>query len=274
MERIANLVIASAQLRRQIWASLPISVRIGEFLVRLASSGTDAFGKTVYAEFIKHGIEGLPDVHGEPASSLAGERDLIRRLPPGYGREFGTKCYRILISKYHNPQMVEDLMSTFMVKFLGGASDNLKEGSTLRTAEQYVLTSLVHEGINFIRKKREISDTYESGDDDEEVRFENSVPAPDESAEQVLNRILPKVRSKLKAIHPDAELYVKLSILEGYSDVEIVGDVAEGKPSMLTHPYNASGGPLDNHSWTVLYKKKIYAALKQALGPEGISALV
>lgn len=275
MERIAKLISASTTLRRQIWASLPAQVRLGEFLVRLASSATDAFGKVVYAEFIKQGVEGMPDVHSKPASDLAKEKGLVNRLPSGYGREFGIKTYKILLNKYHNPQMVEDVMSDFIVKFLSGASDYLKPGTPVRQAEQYVITAVVRGALNVLRKKREVSDTYSGGDEDgEELRHENSVSMSEETAEQILDKMLPKVRRELEVIHPDAELYVRLSILEGYSDVEIVGDVANGKPSMLTKPYTASGGPLNNHNWTVLYKKKIYAVLKKAVGPAGIEALV
>jgi hypothetical protein len=73
--------------------------------------------------------------------------------------------------------------------------------------------------------------------------------------------MLPAVRGKLRQIHPDAEQYVKLSILDGYTDREILGDPANGVPSLLEHPYGGGGAPLNEKLWGH-YKKKIYDVLK------------
>lgn len=264
MERIAKLVSASAAVRRKIWASLPFGVRFAEFLVRLASSSTDAFGKVMYGEFIQRGIIGLPDVHGKPVAELP-VKNITNRLPPGYGRDFGSKAFKILMGKYHNPQMVDDLMSDFLLRFLEKGSKHLVAGSTLKDAENYVLRGLQNDALNWLRKKRETSDMlpHDTGDSNEPRSIYEVTPAFDEdSAEKLFDeRMLPAVRVKLRQIHPDAEQYVKLSILDGYTDREILGDPANGVPSLLEHPYGGGGAPLNEKLWGH-YKKKIYDVLK------------
>lgn len=263
MERIAKLVAASGAIRRKIWASLPFGVRFAEFLGRLASSSTDAFGKVMYGEFLQRGVVGMPDVNGKPAADLQITHNTTNRLPHGYGREFGSKAFKILMGKYHNPQMVEDLMGDFLLRFLEKGSKHLKPGTPLKEAENYVLRGLQNDALNWLRKKRETSDMLNRPGDDEEHSIYDVTPAFDEdSAEKLFDeRMLPIVRGKLRKIHPDAEQYIKLSILDGYTDREIIGDPANGVPSLLDHPYGLGGSVLNEKVWWH-YKKEIYDVLK------------
>lgn len=250
MERIARLIRATGDLRRKIWASLPLQLRVAEFFTRLAVSSADAFGRSMFEIFAKNGVEGVPD----PRSSEA--------------RQFGKKAYMSLMSKFHNPSLVEDVLTSFAIRFLEGGVKHLKPGSSLRDAENYVLRGLTNEGLNALRKKREVSDTYVS--QGEEQRHE--LPIFDEdTAERQLKRMLPKVKHKLDAVHPDAALYLKLSILDGYTDREIFGDVARDVPSMLPHPYGTNGHPITEKTWSTTYKPKIHKVLKENFGDLGIS---
>lgn len=267
MDRVARLVTASVGLRRQIWASLPFNERYAHFLSRLASSLTDAFGKTIFGEFIAQGVQGMPDVHGKPADGIS-----TNRLPSGYGRDFGMKAYKTLISKYHNPTFVEDVMGNYVVKFLDSKSFTAQG---LKEAETYVLRGLSNTAVDMLRKKKEMSDikTRHDDEDDETEHLEVS-DEPQQSAEQILGEVLPHLKTKLTAIHPDAMKYIQLSLVGGYTDREIVGDVKNGVQSMLSHPYNTKGSPLNSVNWNQLYKTKIYDVLKRELGPGGIQELV
>jgi hypothetical protein len=253
MDRIARLVTASGDLRRKIWASLPLRIRVAEFFTRLAVSTADAFGRTMFEIFAKHGVEGVPDPRGIEA------------------RQFGKKVFLNLMSKFHNPSLVEDVMSGFALRFLETGVKTLKKDSTLREAENYVLLGATREGLNALRskqKKREESDIYVS--EGEERRHD--LPVFDEdTAEQQLRRMLPKVKHKLEAVHPDAPLYLKLSILDGHTDREILGDPEHGVPSLLPHPYGRQGGPLTERLWNTKYKPAIYAVLKDNFGDLQIS---
>jgi DNA-directed RNA polymerase specialized sigma24 family protein len=241
MDRIAKLVQASGDLRRQLWASLPLQVRLGDFFTRLAVTTTDAFGEAMYAEFLKRGVQGIPDDYKNRA------------------RKFGKISYRSMMSRFRHPDFVEEVMMDFMVRFLSSGSQGIREGSSLRDAEQYVYTGLRRQGLNALKKKREVSDIFFS--DGEEGRHELSV-FDEDTVEQQLKRQLPKLQSKLRAIHPDAPLYVKLSLIDGYSDKEIVGDVANGVESLLKHPYSSTGKPLTPSLWHVGYKAKILKVLQ------------
>jgi DNA-directed RNA polymerase specialized sigma24 family protein len=261
MKRTAQLIRTAREVRRRIWASLPFGERFAQVVSKLASSGTDAFGTAMYGLFAENGIEGLPPINGKPASEWLANHP-VGRLPAAYGREFGRKAFLSLMRKFHNPTTVEDLMSQFMVRFMERAGQYLKPGTSLREAEAYVMRSLYNEGINVIRRKRhEIGEsTLDRNDEEEGPGFLSRAPAPEQ--ERLVARLLDSsvMRAKLRRIHPAAEQYLRLS-LEGYSDVEILGNPGKGVPSMLDHPLNAEGGALTPTAWDK-YKKLIFQALK------------
>jgi DNA-directed RNA polymerase specialized sigma24 family protein len=256
MDRIAKLVVAASEARRQIWASMPILARLDDFFVRLATPTSDAFGRTVYEEFLKRGVQSMPEFTGA-------------RPPTHYGKDFGSKCFKILMTKLHNPDTVEDVMSEWLVRFLDRGSKLLKPDSDLRSAEQYVLRALQNDSINWLKKKREILDKQNQDEDpthsgDEGTSLYDRTPsfsgAVDNSlVEEMLSK--PAAKSALKRVHPDAELYVRLSVLDGYTDREIIGD--ESHPTMLTHPIGSAGKPITERNWNSFFKPKIYAALKE-----------
>ncbi len=261
--RTARLVEAAVALRRRIWASLPWHVRLAEFFTRLAVSYTDAFGATIYAEFLRHGITNMPDIHGRPASELASHGRLADRLPHGYGGDFGKKAYSTLMSRYHDPSFVEDVLATYLENFLGWGSAKLKAGTPLKSAESYVMTGIVREGLNVMRSRsRKREESVESiGEGGEE--HHHDVPVHDEETmDRLLLRALPRMKSRLERIHPDAPLYVKLSIIDGYTDHEIIGDPEHGVPSMLPNPETARGTPMSEKYWNLKYKGPIFQVLK------------
>ena len=244
MERIARLVQASGALRRHIWASMPLQHRFADFFNRCAVTTSDSFGSGIYTVFANKGVADVPD----PRSTLA--------------KAFGRRSYAMLMGLLRDSQRVEDVMMTFMVRFLDSGSKHLDANRSLHEAEGYVLKSLKHEALNAGRKKREVSDFYTS--EGEEKRHD--LPIFDEdTAERQLTRMLPRIQNALEAIHPDAPLYVRLSIIDGYTDREILGDPEHGKPSKLPHPYGKSGVPLNESLWSI-YKRSILNLLRSTFG--------
>jgi hypothetical protein len=250
MDRVARLVHASGVLRRKIWASLPFGIRFADFFARLAVDTTESFGRGMFEIFAKHGIEDVPDPRGVEA------------------KKFGIDAYRGLMSKFRDPSLVDDVMGHFVERFLMKGVHGLRPGTPLDKAKGYVLVGLKNDALNTLRKKHEVSDIYvEEG---EEKRHE--IPVFDDEgsghadarAERMFMKLLPKVRSKLEVIHPDVPLYLKLS-LEGYTAREIVGDIAHGVPSMLTHPYEKDGTPLTEKRWSD-YKAPIKAVFTRVFG--------
>jgi DNA-directed RNA polymerase specialized sigma24 family protein len=252
MDRAACLIHASSALRRKIWASLPFSVRLADFFAKLAVTTTQAFGETLFAIFAKQGIEEVPNPKGPEA------------------RAWGVDVYRHLVTKFRNPQLVEEVMENFAVRFWG-ESDKLRPDSSLKDAKSYVLRAVTNETLNTLRRKHEVSDVYV--DEGAEKRHELPIfddaggGESDDRAQHMFTKMLPRVRSKLEAIHPDVPLYLKLQ-LEGYTAREIVGDVAHGVKSMLTNPYTKRGEPMTERRWSA-YKdaisKVFYHAFYHAL---------
>jgi len=262
MERVAQLIRTAAEIRRMIWASLPFWERFAQVMCVLASSSTDAFGTALYGIFLENGVGDMPPINGKPASEWLAKHS-AKRLPPGYGRDFGQKAFLSLMRKYHKPEIVEDLLSTFIVRFMEKAGQYLKPGTSLRQAEAYVMRSLYNEGINVLRRKRfELGESALTRVDEEEgPGFLDRSPGQKndlEDQETVLDAS--DMKAKLRRIHPSAEQYLRL-LMERYSDVEILGNPARGKPSMLDHPFNADGGPLTATAW-IKYKKLIFQAVK------------
>lgn len=248
MDRAARLIHASSALRRKIWASLPFSVRLADFFAKLAVTTTQAFGETLFAIFAKQGVEDVPNPKGPEAKA------------------WGFDVYRNLMAKFHNPQLVEEVMENFAARFWG-ESGKLHPGSSLRDAKNYVLRSVQNETLNMLRKKHEVSDVYVS--EGEEKRhelpiFEDEGEAADSRAKRMFMKMLPRVHSKLEAIHPDVPLYLKLQ-LEGYTTREIVGDVDHGVKSMLTNPYTKTGEPMTEKRWSA-YKDDIRKVFYRAFG--------
>lgn len=261
-KRAAQLVLAAEEIRRQLWLSLPARVRLGEFFVRLASASTDAFGAAIYQQFALHGIEGT------------GITD-PKRPARGVGREFGQKVYRVLLSKFHRIDLVEDVMSNFMLRFLTKGADHLKDENTLARAEAYVIRGAINEGLNALRKSKWEKSVNTRNDEDEDGSLYDTTPSSEDSKPKLdLERLPQSLKSKLKSIHPDAELYIHLSGVKGHTDREILGDLSnpadKNSPiipstSLLKHPYNSDGGALKEKTWNNI-KSKIYKALKEFAG--------
>lgn len=273
MNRVAKLIQAATTLRRRVWASLPWGIRAAGLFVRTSSGLQQAFGNPIYAIFLLSDIQGMPPVRGKSAEEFMaefnaqyGDKNFDQKLSVlsgklgNYGADFGKKAYTTLLAKFRNPELVEDTLSTFLVRFLKGGHKNLRAGSTLREAENYVLLSAVREGIN---SKRRPSYRQETGLPRDDLGQELDIRDPHalENIDEVFPEWkMPAVQRDLAKVNVDAPLYVKL-VTEGYDDKEIVGNPPKGVPSMLPH-YTRS---LEN--WGAFIKPKIHQVLKKHLNP-------
>jgi hypothetical protein len=268
MDRISHLINIAGTTRRKIWGSLPFSLRVADFFSRLAVTTTAAFGKTIYSEFLAKGIvKDMPDIYGKPASEFDTSRKPIANyLPSGYGLAFGKKVFGTLMSKWKfTADITEQLMLDYLVGFLDKGSEGLEADWDREHAENYVLWKLNKNFQNHYRVKKEVSDIYFSQGKEKK----REIPVFDEeTAERELKRALPKLQSRLEMVHPDAALYLKLAIIDGHTDREIIGDVAHGVPSLLPTPYSLLGRPLNEKSWSVSFKPKILEILKKDFGEE------
>ncbi len=240
-------------------------------LVKLANTHTDIFGRAIYAEFLKRRITGMPEINGRPAEEFDITRNpsrLADRLPKNYGAEFGEKCFRTLMGKFRNPQLVDNILDSFYERFLMSGASHLHEGAHLHQVESYVISGLINQGLNMIKSRsREISDHDDEGDsydftDVEDPhaleQFERD-PLKHIDIEDVLHK-LPQLSSQLRRIHPDAEEFIRL-LLEGHSKLDIVGDYRKNRPSMLPH---VKENPMTYQNWNSNIEPKIYKVIQQA----------
>jgi len=256
MHRTARLLQAADQVRKRLWASLPWGVRLASFWERFAVTTKEAFGRTIYAEFIKRGIEGMPEVNGKAPDP--------QRLPKDYGAKFADRAYRIVMSKVRNPALVDEILSNFIVYFISKGSALLDPSKGLKSAESLVYTALGNRVINHYKSKGRKKETpIPVSDDGESGEKEVDFPSPSELDTTDVKRLLHHLQPKLERIHPDAPLYVQLAFLEGYKDRDIIGDPAHGKPSMLPHPVTSTGIPLNIGNWSNKYKEPIREILQE-----------
>lgn len=269
MDRVAHLRTAAQELSRRIYASLPWGYRIAEVFIHLAADDAALFGKVVYAEFLRRGIEGMPDVNGVPAASVDTTRPrLADRLPNGYGKELGVRAMRLLYRMGLSPDRVSETMAQFLADFLERYADKLRSGMPVFSAEKFVLNKLqwvVRSGPErrkTLRDKNEILVREKPGDEGEtEDFFSNAPDLDDPRGYHRLEQNFSKDQLKdlfeflAKNIHPDIPEYIMLKA-DGYKDTEIIGDTASGAPGMLptlkTTPRNFNEN----------YKRHIQPAIK------------
>lgn len=258
MNRVAQLIEAADEIRRRLWASIPWGIRVAELFMRLAVSPQEAFGQGVLLEFEKVGVTGLPAKHG-------------RAFPSDIARDIGRKAYGIAMSVTRSPTKAEDVLSSFYVRLLKGGSHGLA-GKELHHAEQSILMGVKNEAINLINFTKRRKDIQHSDVRHDDEGGESHVEAPVfHSLEDIehnfprdlVMRELPQMHHELERIHQDAPLYVKMVLLDGMQDKEIVGDPKHGKPSKLPHPVNKRGDPLTPQSWDMTYKPQILQVLKK-----------
>ena len=261
MDRIASLLKSAGELRRKIWASLPWGYRVAHLFLVLADAGAAARGKLIYAMFLQHGVKGMPDIHGKPAEewfaalppNISGNINaLVRKLPDGYGSLFGHKLQKIVLVIARRPDKTDDELQKLVMYLLEGGIKHMREGVDLHTAENYVGNAAQNRAYNIQKSERREQGRGHS------LTVEDSEGAPvqldindadmmddlDEAfpIRQILNA--PKTRNVLNRIHPDAMIFVDLT-LQGYNTKEIVGDPKFGVESMLPH-FNESGQSNNN----------------------------
>lgn len=250
---------------------MPLGFRIATVYFQLTASSQDTLGRLIYAEFLRKGVRGMPDIRGKSAEQYVQEMgdkinspQLADKLPGDYGRSFGARAYGLLI-KNVGVSDADDVVANFMRRYFEGSGRGMEEGIPLAKAEAYVLNGIWKEALNLLKVRKRERSRYESitrEDEGEErtldirdPRFMDKIEAEFPVHELVRD---PFVQRELRQIHPDAPLYVEL-MLEGYSNEEIVGVPVRGQESMLPH---LKERPMSPQNWHKTQLPKIYQVLK------------
>jgi hypothetical protein len=237
MDRTA-LLHRVAEVRRRIFASLPWEVRFATVFARLAldTGYLNDLGRQIGAEMLQAGVTDMPDPGpkwkpGGPRSSLT--------LPSGYMGKFIHDVYGLLISKFHNPNLAEEAIITYVGKLSAG---EIKLQAVPRSsAESFIRHGALLEAMSLARKALREQARQESLEDVDEdsksVSRELADPAALGRFRKVLSPRMWKEWMEYLAehVHPDIPLYLHLSVDEGYTNEEILGVPKKGIPSMLPH---------------------------------------
>jgi len=252
-------------LRRRIYASLPWGYRLASFLLRLSSSILDAFGRVIFAEFIKRGVKDMPDIGGQPAAAWrdkllkAGTRagDMI---PRGTGREFAMKAWRVLLSQTKNPEMTEEVMTLVIEKIIKNPS--LIKPESLQVAEGYVITALKATYIDKVRYEKRRKDVRgpsltvedESGD---AITLDPGDPSSWKEVGQLIPESeLREILHDLERLHPSAAAFVDLSF-QGYTPTEMA------RQGLLPHLEGQPTSVQNVHQWIQKWKPRIQQVLEK-----------
>lgn len=268
-----RLVTAAEETHRRLYASLPWGYRLANLFTRLAVDTTDAFGRAIMAEFMLRGVTDMPDPgpRWNPKSPKPADT-----LPRGYGRDFADRIYRTLLSKFRDPDLAENAMMDFLIRFtLQGGAKNMQPGTNFNDAKGYVMKGVMNQGINIVHQKnrqrqRERSLTQYDDESGGDTVIDIDDPHAFKQLEEAIpSWEMPRVKADLLKLGPWVPHYLDLA-MKGYDDAEILGFKNPGVPSLLekmfhTPPLNAQGGPISGASWSKVngYKDKILTIMKK-----------
>lgn len=271
MDRVASLRLASIELRASIFRSLPIGVRFARVLTAL-STIAGPFAQTLGSVFLLRNVQGMPDP-GPRWNPKA--RKPADTLPRGYFEDFGRKVELTFLRKVRDPDLVEDAMMTVMTKiFLH--PELIQEGSSLTSAQGFVLTSVgnaVKDAVKSQGRRREVSLHDTDEDESPSGMIELDDPGAADTFREMFFRLnMRAVKQDLAKIAPWAPGYLDM-VLEGYEDIEIIGDPKKGRESLLAKRLHLpelvgpGGVPVSMGMWSKAngYKDKIKKVLNKHL---------
>ncbi len=189
MDRSAStrLLVASVNvLSRKIFASLPFGIRLAAIYQKLATSIGDLFGRTVYAIALYHGVKGLPDIKGAPASNYGpkgGEslktfvdKFTLRPVEREYGAKFGRQIFATL-KKNAGETQAEDILLDLMGELLNPSSkiSSYFKTESISQIEQVLYRSAKNSFQDELRKqKHRKTDPFKVDDEGAEIEIPDS----------------------------------------------------------------------------------------------------
>lgn len=267
--RVFELEKRASELNRKVYASLPFQHKITDllehvglgpklWLLRTAALGGNiqqTMGQVLYGIFVARGITGMPDINvkGEmiPAANLQEDfaknvkNNIDRKLPRGYGEEFGKRLWRYTLSKTKNKAHAEDLFHDTMMKFLTKPA-LVHRGIPLGKAEGFIFHVMGKAFIDIKRKEKTRREDAMEGDAEDLLPRQFDDP---KALAKLEERMSPGALQKaLKAIRREvnegAAVYLSL-LFQGY----IPAEIARG--GMLPH----NDGPVSQSAVQKWWKK-------------------
>lgn len=132
---VQALTARADALSRRIYASLPWGFRFANLFLKLSLDSAETIGRLIHRLFREAGVRDLPE----------DERS--------YGKLFGNQLMRMMMSKFKNPELVEEAMSKLMEKILTHKVQ-VHHGADLRSAQALITTSLMRDTLSIMRSRR------------------------------------------------------------------------------------------------------------------------
>ncbi len=224
---LVRVVVRRARdLNQRIYTSFPWGFRVAGLLLVLGGDSLDSFGRVITGEMILAVVRGLPDIGGKPASDWIQQVHLKGAdvLPPGAGRPFAQKVYKILLTRFGSPGVAQDAMSNVMLQ-VARHKLHIKNGASLHEAESYVITIALNAARDLLRaqgRRREDSLIHER--DDEGVQVDVEDPGAFRELEKAITPDqMDRLLRDLRGVHPRAPEYVR-ALLDGDNAAEIAQD--------------------------------------------------
>ena len=276
MDRIATLRRAARELQSSIFRSLPWAYRVAHFFKVLSSNSiADAFNRAFSAVYAVRGLKGTdgwittPLREGTPA-------DQVRQVLPKMRNQLtiGTAVYGKL-SRQYNPEIVQDAMIEVAAKFTLNP-ELIEEEFSVKSANSFVFTAVKRQVLNLLRKKTESGSSSLFDDEDESGDLITNYADPKtlDSFDEILSdkvlsdKRVRAIKKDVGNILPWAPDYIDM-LLDGFTDIQMIGDIDHGRPSMLAEELNLEtltnpkGQPMTKGMWSKPggWKDKIFKAV-------------
>jgi len=253
--RHAHLLDRSQNLCRSITASFSFRKRFALVMFRLGVyDSLNDFGRIVYTEFIRRGVQGMPPIGTIPASQYNVQNKLV---PSGYGKEFAKQVNKIVRNKLMKSlayvsdinMMIEDAMQETSIKVAHGIP--AIEGFPLKKAEGFVAVMTLNEARDMLKAQKNLfldldSPVKEGGSALVEL-LESKGDIADiwETLHNNIDfrKILPEIEADLRKIPGGLEYFRGRLEDPDSTDAELIGDKLIGRealiPYFVEHPTDA-----------------------------------
>lgn len=258
MQPHRKLAARATQLSSALWQEVDWETRVAHLFVRLAGSMPANWGRAVYVEFVKAGVEDMPPIAGlDPADMMSevGPRKIemaIRKHQPNYGADFGEKAYATLKRKGLGHEAIEDIMQDFLLEIFSGKREIA--GKPLGSAKSWVLRGLTNKSIDLFRREKK-RDVGLPTDEEGVQRDIKDVRSWGQLSSLLTPRTVKSILNELPRVHSRAVDWFQM-VLNGLRPAEIAQQWGVSKP--LVSRWQRENVP------------KIRAIVEKYIDPEGL----
>jgi DNA-directed RNA polymerase specialized sigma24 family protein len=222
---VIPLAKRASDLSRKIHASFPWGFKVAGLLLVLAADSLDAFGRVLTAQCILAVVRGLPDVGGKPASDWIQEvhKKGPSVLPPGTGREFANRVFRILLAKLSDPEIAQEAMSAVMLRIARGKF-HIANGVSIHEAQSYTITAALNAARDVLRARGRRRESPMTTDDDGQQIDIADPEAFRDLEKSITEKDMTQILGEAERVSPRAREYLE-AILRGDSQSDWARDL-------------------------------------------------